>query len=272
MIRARIGLAALAFLALTPGARADEASRATRAAREVSAGWIVLPGEAPAPRVVHPHEFVFRQRLVAFGIAKLDADVVDAGSNKLLLPAGTPLFRLHSTSGLVACAFDTERHSLGNFLTKSGSVRVCVRDADLDGRFDDYAHYVGAVSGLPSVNGRLPRTLSPLKQSVAYTVADPNTGPPDLFVGIRYEGKAPLTGVPLFVIAFGRGDDIGSLDRAWARGDGGKGKLGQTGTALLAGAVIEVTALDGDDATLTVHAMLPAGQFAINQAGRNGFY
>lgn len=274
-MRAPRGMLLAGLLALSPviAARADDAGSSVKQARDVAAAWIVLPPDTvPAPRAVHPHDFVIRQRLVPIGYFTLDADAVDGGSGKLMLSAGAELFRLRANAGVVECAFQNQRRTVGSTLIAFGDVRVCLRDADGDGRFEDYAHYSGDVEGLPSVNGKLPKTLLPLKEPVGYSIRDPRSGPGDLFVGVRYEGKAPLTGAPLFMVAFGSGDHVGAIDRAWARDDAGKGKLGATGTVLLDGSVLQVTRLDGSDATVVIDKPLPAGVFGVSQFRYNRFY
>lgn len=265
----RTWLTALALLIMSP-AHAEE--NPEKLAREVRAGWLVLPpAELPPEATVHTGELVIRQRLVPIGYSTVDVNASD-DTGAVIVPAGTNMIRLIANTGIFECAIATENKGLSAFLV-GGSIHICLQDKDKDGFFESYARYKGNVQGLPSMNGRLPKTLRALKAPVAYTNHDPRTLPTDYFIGIRYDGKSSLSGMPIFVDVFGSGKDVGSLDHAWPRADGGTGKLQATGRVLLKGAVFDVVANEADALTVRVMTPFPPGVFSISQfSGPNGFW
>ncbi len=268
----RLWLAAMVAFAVPAAAHGDDAEKR---AREVRSGWVVVPIlPSTAPVTVAKGGFALKQRLLPIGTVTTDADALDA-DGKPLVPAGTPLMRLMGR-GYIACVFgERPRTGLGNFWMgfKGGDSRICLRDTDSDGRFEEFVRYSGGlVQGLPSVNGHLPKALHALKQPVGYTVGNPATMPTEYFLAIRYDGHAALGGHPVFVNAFGQGKDVGTLIHAWPREDDGKGKLAQTGTVRLDGAVLVVTQDAPDGVTLVVKAPFPTGVFSVSQVGQNGFH
>lgn len=235
------------------------------------------PEAAPTDQItVHSGDLVLRQRLVPIGYITPDAEALDARSDKPLVPVGVALMRLMSNAGIIACVIAARPTKGGADAFwvgfTGGDRRICLSDMDKDGRFEGFVQYKGHVAGLPSINGRLPKTLHPLKAPVAYTTHDPRTLPMPFFLGIRYDGKSTLSGAPVFIDAFGQDGDVGTLNRGWPRADGGKGKLQPTGTVLLKGAVLDVIADSDDTLTIKVVKPFPIGIVGISQIGQTGFY
>ena len=243
-------------------------------AREVRSGWIVMPvEEAVYDKTVRHGDMVLHQRLLPLGYSTLDGDAVDGASGEIIVPRGTGMIRMMANTGIVECAIGLQKENLlGQSHADFSAVHVCLRDTDKDGRFDEYAHYNGSVEGLPSINGRMPKTLHALKTPVGYTRSDPRSMTTAYFLGLRHEGKAVLGGMPVFADVFGHDNKLGTLDRAWPRDNEGTGKTQPIGMVLLKGAMVEVVGDDGDGLKIHVTRPFPRGIFSINQVGSNGFY
>ena len=250
--------AAGALLLASPAVAAEDP-------RQVYAVWQVQPAaDAPAERTVAKDAPVIRQELLPVALDALSDDARDA-AGKLLLAKGQLLFRLHATTGTVDCVLDTApRGTVARFID-AATARLCLRDGDGDGRFESYFTYSGKVAGLPSVNGKIPKTPHPLPL-VAYTAHDVHEAAGLFYVGIDYAGHAPLSGKPRFLFVYGRtGGEHGSLGQAWS---------GKTfpDSVQLNGAALTILSEGTDGLRIRVDQPLPAGQFGVGQAGSNGFY
>ena len=259
-----------AIIAVTPAAAED----GEKASREVQSRWIIMPGRPSHAAPFEKGAIVMRQTLLPLGYETLGADALDAEGAKPLAPAETPLVQLIGGKGVVACVIGEPAHkALAYFWDgfSGGRSRLCLIDSDKDGRFEAFVHYKGLVSGLPSVNGRLPKTPHPLASPVAYTEHDRSSLPISYFLGIRYDGHA-ITGNPVFTTVFGHDGDVGTLDFAWPRGEDGTSKVQATGRVLLKGATLDVVSESGDTLWIATEKPLPVGLFGVTQIGKNYFY
>lgn len=266
----RAGLAAALALAMATGA----SQAAGPDPRDVVLTWTVVPSDAAGSKIrAKPGDIVLRQRLLPVGYAALADDAFDLKTGNLVAAKGTPMLRMQSVQGVVYCAAaDPKRAGLARAKPGSPYLRACFRDDQGDGSFESSAEYDGELLPLPSVSGRLPKTMHALTRSVAYAELPLQGYALPLFLGIRFDGFSGLSGAPVFEDVFGHDDETHSLARAWPRADDGRGALAKTGIVLIDGARIAVVENDGATLTLRIVDPVPAGPFGVRQFGRSHFF
>lgn len=183
---------ALALIALGAGtaATAQESSRWLTTVYRIQA--------APAPegeRELVSKEWVVKQPLLPDGLSEL-VEPAMMKPKKPPVPAGTRLLAVKSEMGEVRCVMDVSKLPYVSM--------PCLLDADKDGRFESwFGSGADALAVLPTVNGRIPKTLKPLPAPVAYRDIDPALHEPKLFVGVQRRNYFNIYGNESFMIVFG---------------------------------------------------------------------
>jgi hypothetical protein len=241
--------------------------------RSVTMPWTIQPFSPPdATITAMPGDIVLKQKLLPFGLATLSENATDEKTGNLVAPAGTTLLRLKLTTGAAYCvAADPKKTALARAKPGSPFLRACFVDADLDHRFESSAEYDGKAIPLPSVSGRLPKKMHLLVKPVPYAERPVEEYDGGAFVGIRYDGVSGLSGEPVFMDVFGRGDAFDSFNRSWPRSGDGTGSLSKIGSVLLNGARLEVIENDGRMLKLKIVRSMPTGSAGATQRGSHFF-
>ena len=188
-----LSIFALAASAIGSAAAAQAPAPSAQDFRRYSAIWLIQPKAVPqGPQTIRKGGFVYQQRLLPPTLVRLETAAVDAANGKTLAEAGGELFGLVTAGPPIFCATGREY------------TQRCFTDMDRDGRLDGHFTKSNPVQALPSISGKRPETLKPLKGGL-YRQADPRSMKTKYLVGVRFNRVNSLlqTPNPVFRIVFG---------------------------------------------------------------------
>lgn len=207
-----------------------------------------------------------RQRLLPTKAARLSANMLDK-AGKILIAKDTEMFALDAGMVSVFCEAGAQDPSgMKSILVAGGYAHDCGIDRDGDGRFESHFKARGAVKGLPSLSGKLPKQPNVIAP-VGYEAIEPSAMAAQYFVGIEYEGKPLLYNRRNFRISFGNADKQASLsDWSFINADSYPKSLNQLGG--------QFTVLSESNGALTVRIdqNIPRQPFGIVRTVSYSFY
>lgn len=164
--------------------------------RWLSTIWNVEPiSEIPPEREYAGRDFLLKQRLIPAGLVSLSENFSDTAL-KLSAPAGTQFFRVESEAGVAFC--DGRR----NGKKANSEVYLCLVDSNEDGIFDGSFKGLSETAGIPTIAGKLPKTLKPTSP-VRYVKLAPSEFSILYFVAIQRRNFFNIYGRESFMIRFG---------------------------------------------------------------------
>jgi hypothetical protein len=185
-----------AFLALSSPAMAAE--------RSLMTVWMIDDRAAvPETRDLRSGDFVFKQRLLPAGLARIAVGAASPGPSGLA--DGRQLIELQSDVPVFCDPVIGPKKLIGHGQT-------CLIDADRDGRFEGMFLTSSVTKGILTIQGKRPKTAKAIAP-VAYRRLDPTEFEEDLFVGLQYRGNANLFGNEVFEIKYGSAERTGSLTK-----------------------------------------------------------
>jgi len=252
-----IGLVLAGGVALTPPVDSDE----------ITTAWVV---QADASQVgehsVRDGSYVVKHRLLPSSLVRLQEDVTDGKSGKVLIGAGEQLFGLLTSGSPVFCVNKMPKQNLArSLLFGSGNLMRCFVDSNDDGKIDGHFNAGNAVPGLPNFSRKRPKKPK-LASGGRYERIDPALDDQQYFVGIRYEGRAAIIGrgaIPTFSVRFGTDGHEGSLSED-AIPDGATLPF----DLRMLGARFSVLSRDGETIRVNVTEAMPEQRFGVVQTIR----